>query len=297
MSPAGGAGRRREDAVEGLARGHRSEALRAGGRRPRRPPDAYGAALVTDEDAAAATSTWARRSAPTAAASSSSRSGTCSRSSCSWRTRSTGEVTQAARRRRPSTRTSRACSSSTPRAPGTRRAGASRSARWPRASRRSLVLDARQRPAARRSRFPNLDEIYDPTFSPDGQSRGLLRAGRRVHRPLRLRPGGEDAAPADARTPTPTCSRPGRPTARAIAFVTDRFSHRPRRRWTRATTGWPRSTWPAGRGRARCPPSTTPRTSTPSGRRTARSLYFLSDRTGITNVYRLERRATATLPR
>ena len=98
-----------------------------------------------------------------------------------------GKVLAARSRTRRSTRTSAACSSSTRRARGRRTAGASRS-RW---SRRPAGARDLRRAIGDRDRedlrFPDLDEIFNPTWSPDGRPIAFSATDRRPHRPVRLR--------------------------------------------------------------------------------------------------------------
>ena len=118
---------------------------------------------------------------------SSSPSAIGTRSTCSWRTAGP-DASGASWSRRPATPGSTACSSSTRPAPGTRPASGSRSRRCSTASRSSPSCRCRDGDVEREHAFPDLDQIFDPTWSPVGQPDRLFRPERRHHRSLRVRP-------------------------------------------------------------------------------------------------------------
>ena len=89
--------------------------------------------------------------------------------------------------------------------------------RW-RSSMRRAATSEREMP------MPELDEIFNPTWAPDGHAicfTGMSRGLTDLFVYDLTRP---ELRAADERRRTPICSRRGRRTARRIAFATDRFS-------------------------------------------------------------------------
>jgi hypothetical protein len=133
--------------------------------------------------------------------------------------------------------------------------------------------------------FPTLGEIYTPSFSPDGRSVAFsalvggftdlfvyeLEAGK-------LRRLTDDAF-ADLQ---PSWS----PDGRQIAFVTDRFSTKLE---TLDTGNYRLASVDVGSGEIRALPAFDKgKNINPQWSADGRSVFFLADRTGITNVYRLD---------
>ena len=163
--------------------------------------------------------------------------------------------------------------------------GAGRGQQGPAAARASWT--PRAATACARCRCPTLGEIYTPSFSPDGAARGVLGAGRRRHRPLRLRPASKprctrltEDAYADLQPAWSPDGTHDRLRDRPLLHAPRDARHRQLRlaaldvRHARGA--------PAARLRGR------PRTSTRSGRRPAAACTSCPTRTGITNVYRLD---------
>ena len=161
------------------------------------------------------------------AGSRSSPSAACSRSICSSPTRRPARSCTSSRARRP-IRISRAFSSSTRPARGTPTASASRSRRSPTARPALAIFDARAATSEREIPLADVDEIFNPTWAPDGHAICFTGMSRGLTDLFVYDLDRGAAAAADQRRRSPICSRRGRPTARRIAFATDRFSTQPR---------------------------------------------------------------------
>ena len=114
--------------------------------------------------------------------------------------------------------------------------------------------------------------------------RGLLGAGRRIQRSLRLRSRGRQPAPPDERPLRGARSRLVTRRTR-LAFATDRFT-------TASTPSSPAScasrSWTSLRERASGRRLRDGKNISPQWTADGRALYFLSDREGVTNIYRTE---------
>ena len=83
------------------------------------------------------------------------------------------------------------------------------------------LYDVEREKMERDIRLPSLDEVFNPSWSPDGRQHRLCRPGGRLVRPLRLRSRVQQAEPADERS---VC----RPAAGLVARWThSRLCHRP----------------------------------------------------------------------
>ena len=192
---------------------------------------------------------------------------------------------QARSRPRP-IRTSTACSSSTPPATGTPAGGASCSAASARASRSSSSSIPRPGAASARSRSRRWARSPIPPGRPTG-SRSRSPPSWAASPTSSSTTSGASALRRLTNDAFADLQPAWSPDGRTIAFVTDRFSSRLEALTVgnyrlAAIDAASRRHPPAARASRRA------RTSTPSGPRTARSLFFISDRNGISNVYRLD---------
>ena len=121
----------------------------------------------------------------------------------------------------------------------------------------------------REIKLPQLGEILNPSWSPDGTTIVFSALVGGLTDLFVYDLEADSLAPPDRTTPTPICSRPGRPTARASRSSTDRFTTRLERPRDRAVSRSRSSTAPAARDQPRCRASRARSTSTRSGRRTA----------------------------
>ena len=149
------------------------------------------------------------------------------------------------------------------------------------------ILDIADGDVAREIEVPQVGEILNPTWSPDGKSIAFSATvggdSDLFIYDLRRR----DRASASRAICMPIFSRRGRPTATRIAFVTDRFT-------TNADAA-ERGRLSAGGARRGVGPHLAgldlrrrARTSTRSGAPDSRNLFFVSDQNGISNVYRVD---------
>ena len=187
-----------EDALQGLAR-RAARGRRAADRRPQgsgpavRPPP-----LVTEDKAGRRAQRRARAQPRRLAAGLPVRARPVLDRAVRGR-RAAPATSRGGCRARPWIPTWRACSSSTPPARGTATASGSR---WARSARAARCSSSWTRAAGERVRevpFPTLGEIHDPELLAGRQAGRVLRPGRRVQRPLRLRPRSRSAAAADQR--------------------------------------------------------------------------------------------------
>ena len=111
-------------------------------------------------------------------------------------------------------RTSRACSICTRPGRGTGRAHATRSAPSPAAAPRWSSSTSTGRRDRRELPLPEVDEVYSPTWSPDGTCDRVLGDGRRLQRSLDAWTWRRARSAGSPPMPMPICSRPGRRTGR-----------------------------------------------------------------------------------
>ena len=163
--------------------------------------------------------------------------------------------------------------------------GTRRAVRLPGHQQRGAGAHDRQRPSARierEIRGPELDEILNPSWSPDVRA-SRSGAGRRAQRSVRLRPEGIAVEAADERCVRRSGSGvvPGQPP--------DRVQHRP---FLDAASGdrdrrSALAIIDAATGAVReAGGFTGAENISPQWSADGRSLFFLSDRQGITNIYR-----------
>ena len=153
------------------------------------------------------------------------------------------------------------------------------SRRWPSSTRRTGTSE-------REIPLPGVDEIFNPTLGAGRPLDCVHGHGARAHRLCRHRSPTSGTLTPLTRDAFADLQPAWSPDGQRIAFATDRFSSQldvldigPYRLALHRSRD--------GRDRRRSAPSRAARTSTRSGRRTARSLYFISDRDGISNLYRV----------
>ena len=199
----------------------------------------------------------------------------------------------------PTRRPARCCARSpTPRPAPTPRACSSLSSAgsWDRTSKKFVfpgiargqsvltIVDVDRGKKEREITVDGVDEVTESDLVARRQHDRVLRPGRRLHRPVRLRPQARPAETADDRSVRGARSR--LVARRQDAGVQHRSLHdQPADAGRRR----PPAGDPRRRRRARSSPraaSKARRTSARSGRPTAEALYFVSDRGGISNIYR-----------
>ena len=131
------------------------------------------------------------------------------------------------------------------------------------------IYDALERRNEREIQLRDVDEIFEPTWAPDGQRDAFTGDARRPDRPVRLRPAARTSCGALTNDAFADLQPAWSPDGRRIAFVTDRFTTRLEPRCPSGPIGW-RVDRRRRSGRVdRVLRRAAARTSTRSGRRTA----------------------------
>ncbi len=146
------------------------------------------------------------------------------------------------------------------------------------------IVNADNGKREREIRLADLHEVLNPTWSPDGNVIAFSGLVGGLTDLFAYDLTTSTHAPADDRRVRR--ARSGLVARRPLARVQHRpVHHQAGRSWSPGTCG--SRSWTSRPGRsAKRAGSTARRTSARSGRATAASLYFLSDRQGITNIYR-----------
>lgn len=147
------------------------------------------------------------------------------------------------------------------------------------------VLDVRSRRIEREIHFPDLGEIFNPSWSPDGR-RIVFSALAGGLTDLFVYDLERDTLIRLTNDPFADLQPAWSPDGRRIAFVTDRFSSR----IGDLKIGEYRLAWidPRSREIEALPGFEDAKNINPQWSPDGGTLYFLSDRNGITNIYRLE---------